>query len=320
MGAVVRRRIRKAVTRSGMTKMALLLLVGCLACEPSGSTDFATKTYVVLLGTGTPNPDPDRAGPGVAVVANGAPYLVDAGVGIVRRAAAAAEKGASALAAENLDRVFITHLHSDHTLGLADLIFTPWVLERERPLEAYGPQGLALMTEHLLAAYEQDVRRRVEGAQPQNATGYRVNVYAVQPGEIYRDSNIVVSAFPVRHEEWDEAYGYRFETADAVIVISGDTRPSQAVVEACNGCDILIHEVYSDAGFARREPDWQRYHAAAHTSASELAAIASRARPGLLVLYHQLFWGTSEEDLVSEVRAGYDGRVVSGRDLDVYIP
>ena len=85
---------------------------------------------MVLLGTGTPNADPDRSGPAVAVVTGGRAYLVDCGAGVVRRAAAAARKGIPALAAEKLDIVFITHLHSDHTLGLIDLILTPWVLER----------------------------------------------------------------------------------------------------------------------------------------------------------------------------------------------
>jgi ribonuclease BN (tRNA processing enzyme) len=302
--------------RKPITLFSLVVLI--VACQAATPIDYSRGTHLVLLGTGTPNPDPDRAGSGVAIVVNGTPYLVDAGVGVVRRAAAVERNGVAALEAENLDRVFVTHLHSDHTLGLADLIFTPWVLERERPLEAYGPGGLVAMTDHLVAAYEVDVRRRVDGLQPQNATGHHVNVHVVQPGEIYRDSNVTVTAFPVSHEEWDEAYGYRFETADRVIVISGDTRPSENVVAACNGCDILVHEVYSDAGFAQREPEWQRYHASAHTSASELAQIAGRAQPGLLVLYHQLFMGTSEEGLVAEVRAGYDGRVVSGRDLDIY--
>lgn len=305
-------------TRSLACSSFSLLLVLMASCQAGSPVDYSLGTHLVLLGTGTPNPDPDRAGSGLAIVVNGTPYLVDAGVGTVRRAAAAAQNGVTALEAENLDRVFITHLHSDHTLGLADLIFTPWVLERERPLEAYGPSGLVVMTEHLVAAYEADVRRRIDGLQPQNATGNHVNVHVVQPGEIYRDSNVTVTAFSVSHEQWDEAYGYRFETADKVIVISGDARPSESVVAACNGCDILVHEVYSDAGFARRKPEWQRYHASAHTSASELAEIARRTAPKLLVLYHQLFMGTSEEDLVAEVQAHYDGRVVSGRDLDVF--
>jgi ribonuclease BN (tRNA processing enzyme) len=128
----------------------------------------------------------------------------------------------------------------------------------------------------------------------------------------------VVKAFPVKHGAWDEAFGYRFETADRTIVISGDCSPSESVVENCNGCDVLIHEVYSEAGFARRPPEWQRYHSRYHTSSRELAAIATRAKPKLLVLYHQLFWGTTDADLVSEVQNRYPGKVVSGRDLDVF--
>jgi len=145
-----------------------------------------------------------------------------------------------------------------------------------------------------------------------------VETHVVASGVVYRDSNVTVTAFPVSHEEWPEAWGYRFETADAVVVIGGDGRPSETVVEACDGCDLLVHEVYSDAGFARREPEWQRYHASAHTSASELAALATRARPVTLVLYHQLLWGATPEELVAEVKASYAGRVVYGRDLDVF--
>ena len=128
-----------------------------------------------------------------------------------------------------------------------------------------------------------------------------------------------VTAFLVEHGSWPEAYGYRFDTADRSIVISGDTRASEAVVNACNGCDVLIHEVYSQVEWLRLRPEWQRYHAAFHTSAPDLARIAERAHPGLLVLYHQLFWGTTPEALLEEIRrAGYGGRVVSGNDLDVF--
>jgi ribonuclease BN (tRNA processing enzyme) len=272
----------------------------------------------VLLGTGTPNADPDRAGPALAVVVNDTAYLVDAGPGVVRRAAGAARRGVRALDAPRLTRVFITHLHSDHTVGLPDLIFTPWVLERATPLEVFGPPGIDEMVAHIEAAWTADVRRRIDGLQPQNTTGWEVRAHVVGPGVVYEDANVKVSAFAVPHEDWAHAYGYRFETADRVVVVSGDTRPSDAVVDACGGCDVLVHEVYSDAGFASRPPEWQRYHAKAHTSATELAALAARARPQLLVLTHQLFWGVSVETLLAEVRAGYDGRVVSGSDLDVF--
>lgn len=275
-------------------------------------------TRIVLLGTGTPNADPDRSGPSVAIIAGGQPYLVDFGPGVVRRAAAARRAGIEALAVNKLNRAFVTHLHSDHTAGYADLIFTPWVLERKEPLEVYGPKGLKAMTDHLLKAYAEDIRVRLYGGEPSNKTGYRVNPHEVKPGVIYRDQNVTVKAFPVPHGSWQQAFGYRFETPDRVIVISGDTGPGESIAENCRGCDVLIHEVYSQAGFLKRPPEWQQYHSRFHTSSMELARIASRARPGLLILYHQLWWGTTEEDLLREIKQGYDGRVVSGKDLEVY--
>jgi ribonuclease BN (tRNA processing enzyme) len=294
------------------------VILGALGAPGTVAAQAASRTQVVLLGTGTPNAEPERAGPAVAVVVSGRAYLVDAGPGVVRRAAAAARDGIAALAVPNLDRVFLTHLHSDHTLGLPDLMLTPWVLERERPLEVYGPVGTAAMTEHLLAAYDADIRRRIDGLQPHNTTGWATVAREIGPGVAYRDSNVTVTAFPVAHEDWPAAFAYRFETADRVIVVSGDTRMTETIVEACSGCDVLVHEVYSTAGFATRPPEWQRYHAQAHTSARDLAALATSARPRLLVLYHQLLWGVAPDALVAEVKAGYPGRVVFGKDLDVF--
>lgn len=268
---------------------------------------------VILLGTGTPNAEPERSGPSVAVVSNGVPYVVDFGPGVVRRAVAAHIKPS------DLKIAFATHLHSDHTAGLADLILTPWTLERTAPLELYGPRGIRAMANHISAAYREDLRTRLYGGEPSNKTGYRVNAHEISNGIVYRDGNVTVTAFRVPHGELREAFGYRFDTADGrSIVISGDTGPTDAVSNACNGCDVLIHEVYSTEGFKRRPAEWQRYHARYHTSSAELAAIATKARPGLLVLTHQLLWGTSEEDLLGEVRRAYAGKVVNGRDLDVY--
>ena len=126
-----------------------------------------------------------------------------------------------------------------------------------------------------------------------------------------------VTAIPVPHTNWDQAFGYRFETRDGkVFVISGDTRPTEALVAACNGCDVMLHEAYSPEKLKARTPDWQKYHTGSHTSTLELAALATRARPKLLVLYHQLYWGATDDDLLAEVRSGYSGAVVSARDLD----
>ncbi len=293
---------------------ALLALAACWMPW----TAVAGGTQLVLLGTGTPNADPDRFGPAVAVVANDTPYLIDFGPGVVRRAAAAHRKGVAGLEVSKLRVAFLTHLHSDHSTGYPDLVFTPWVLERDVPLKVFGPEGLQDMTDHIQAAYRQDTQLRLNGLEPINKEGWKVEVTEIKPGIVYRDANVKVTAFPVRHGSWKEAYGFRFDTEDRSIVISGDAAPSDSVVEACKGCDILVHEVYSTAGFARREPVWQKYHSQFHTSSKELADIATRARPGLLVLYHQLYWGTSDEDLVREVQQTYDGEVVSGADLDVF--
>ena len=277
------------------------------------------RSRVVMLGTGTPNADPDRFGPSVAIVVDDASYLVDFGVGVVRRAAAAERTGIKALNVLNLKQAFATHLHSDHTLGLADLILTPWILERDAPLNLYGPRGLRLMANHLVAAYTDDLRVRTTGGEPKHKHDPRVvNVHEIAPGVVFRDDRVTVTAFAVKHGAWEQAFGYRFQTPDRTIVISGDTGADSHIEDQCRACDVLVHEVYSEAGFARRSPEWQAYHSRYHTSSRELGAIASRAQPGLLVLYHQLIWSSTEDELLKEVRSAYDGKVVSAHDLDVF--
>ena len=307
---------------------AVLAMVGMVATATArgGSTQLApSRTQVVLLGTGNPGPSPERSGPATAIIVNGQPYLVDFGPGVVRRAAAAQQKGIGALNPINIRHAFVTHLHSDHTVGYPDLIFTPWAVGRKAPLEVYGPPGIKAMTDHVLAAWAEDIKIRngpLERALPEHsADGYRVNAHEVSPGVVYEDGNVTVTAFNVNHGEWGtRAFGYRFQTADRTIVITGDTSPSESVVGQCNGCDILIHEVYTEAGYAKASPEWQRMRRAYHTSSRQMGELATRARPGLLILYHQSYQFTqsSEEDLMREMRAAYRGRFVSGHDLDVF--
>jgi len=297
-----------------MRAFAFLLILGSLGFAQ------ANKTQVVMLGAGTPNPDPENSGPAVAVVVNGESYLVDAGPGIVRRAAAAEKKGVKALAPEQLKRVFITHLHSDHTLGLPDLMLSPWVLEREVALQIYGPPGTKKLVTHILKAYEDDIYHRTHSLEPVPKTRpWRPEVHEIKPGEIFHDANVTVTAFPVPHTQWKHSFAYTFQTADRRIVISGDTTPTDEIVRQCNGCDVLVHEVYSAEKLPTRPPEWQRYHRQSHTSTKELAELENRAHPKLLVLYHKLFWGTDDAGLVREVHeAGYKGQVVSGKDLESY--
>ena len=319
------RRARACVRCAPPTLVCLLLSIMTVGGPPSAQQasarqqPAARRTAVVILGTGTPNADPDRAGPAVAVVVDDTPYLVDFGPGVVRRAAAAFKNGIKALDVKNLRVAFATHLHSDHTVGYPDLIFTPAVLERGAPLHVYGPPGLGAMTDHVLKAWKEDIDVRLNGLEPAKPAGYEVVAHEIAPGIVFKDERVTVKAFDVRHGSWQHAYGYRFDTPDRTVVISGDTIPTDTVVENCQGCDVLVHEVYASEGLAKRPPEWQRYHRAFHTSASDLAKLATRARPGLLVLYHQLTWTATDADLLAEVRAGYPGRVVSARDLDVVL-
>lgn len=297
-----------------------ILVRALVLCAVVAVPTVAQDTKLVVLGTGTPNADPDRSGPALAVVRGATSYLIDAGPGIVRRANAAAMRHRiAALAPPQLRTLFLTHLHSDHTIGLPDVILSAWTLERDVPLVVYGPPGTKAMVEHLHAAYSADIRNRIDGLEPANADGWKVTVHEISPGIVMDDGNVRVTAFAVPHGDWDVAFGYRFDAADRSIVISGDTRASEAVVRACDGCDLLVHEVYSAERFRARPPEWQRYHAYAHTSTTELAALATQARAGQLLLYHQLFWGTDDAGLLAELRAaGFTGRLHSARDLEIY--
>jgi ribonuclease BN (tRNA processing enzyme) len=282
-------------------------------------------TRVVMLGTGTPRPDPNRSGPATAIVVDDMPYLIDFGVGVIRRATDAYQRGVTALGfgGTNIKTVFLTHMHSDHTIGYPDLILTPWVMGRNEPLEVYGPKGIGAMTENILKAWQIDIDGRRNGLSLKSNAGYKVNAHEIVPGVVYRDGNVTVTAFRVHHEEMTDAFGYRFDTPDRVIVISGDTTPTQSLIDHSRGCDVLIHEAYSMETYNRVSAQAQEYRRRHHTSSVELAEIANELNPGLLVVYHRSNAGGAaesadpEDALLDEIRDLYEGRVVMGHDLDV---
>ena len=325
-------RIRLARLRRVRSLSMTIIFIACpillrAQSQPSASPPKpANGVEIVFLGTGNPIPNADRQGPSLAIVVNGKAYLVDAGSGAVRQANSAFQRGIPALRPDDLDIAFLTHLHSDHTLGLPDLIFTPWIVGRTKPLRLYGPEGTKEMAAHILEAFKEDIHIRTTGLEGGNTTGYKVDGHDVEAGNIYQDANVTVKAFLVKHGSWKEALGYRFDAAGKSIVVSGDTSPAESVVDACAGCDALIHEVYSGRAANPGKPSlseeqWMKYESEFHTSAPELGGIAARAKAKMLILTHWGLLGNArEDDMVREIRQNYSGPIVIARDLDVIAP
>jgi len=333
------------ISRSTVPQLLLIVLTALIgvAQEPSDHSTVhqTTRTRVVLLGTGTPVPDPDRSGPATAIVVDDRVYLVDFGPGVIRRAESAALKNQlPALEPGNLTVAFVTHLHSDHTAGYSDLIFSGWTSGRKVPVQVYGPSGLTAMTDHILKAYQVDIETRTNPNGPMHDAGrfpdaWKVNAHEIKAGVIYKDDKVTVTAFATKHAM--ESYGYRFDTPDRRIVISGDTNPVEKTIEACDGCDVLIHEAQCVELLPKLPASIQSFVAKYHTTTEQLAELAKKAQPQLLIVYHTISFPpgiaparllppkaaadalyASPEMLQKEIGSRYSGKFVIGKDLDVF--
>ncbi|WP_282026528.1 MBL fold metallo-hydrolase [Limimaricola cinnabarinus] len=302
-----------------MTRLTSLSAVLALGVG-LGLTAAQAETRLIMLGTGTPVPDATRAGSGLAVIHDGEAYLFDAGGGMVQRAIEAWQSmGVEELYPTNIGHVFLTHLHSDHTLDYGELAATYW-WRRDDRLQAYGPTGLQAMTESYYAMQEADIALRTGGNQPvKDPSLYQVDVTEIaDPGVVFDENGVTIEAFEVSHGDIHPAFGYKVTTPDKTIVISGDTTYNDTVVDMARGADILVHEVISEEGWSALPPEWQAYHHSSHTLTSELARLAKEAQPDLLVLTHILHYGAPIETALSEVQALYDGEVVLAEDLDEF--
>ena len=282
---------------------------------------ISSETKLIILGSGTPNPDPERYGSGYAVVVNDDAYIVDFGPGIVRRISAMSPTWGGefpSMELENINIAFLTHIHSDHSGALADLILTPWIMGRDEPLDLYGPEGLKAMSENITEAYIDDINYRLYGSQPANELGFTTNVTEISDdGTIFKDNNIEVIAFKNAHGDFKNSFGFLFITDDKRILFSGDTAVSNNLMKYGKNLDILVHEVFSSETFVNKTKDWQIYHQAHHTSSLDLGIIADELQPKKLVLSHILFWGASEESLLKDVRKNFKGQAVIAKDLMV---
>jgi ribonuclease Z len=280
-----------------------------------------SETKLIILGSGTPNPDPERYGSGYAVVVNESAYIVDFGPGIVRRISAMSPTWGGdfpSMELQNINTAFLTHIHSDHSGALADLILTPWIMGRDAPLKLYGPSGLEAMSKNITEAYIDDINYRLYGSQPANELGFKTNVTEiVDDGSIYKDKNVEVIAFKNNHGDFKNSFGFLFITDDKRILFSGDTAVSANLKKYSNDLDILVHEVFSSETFVNKTKDWQIYHQAHHTSSIDLGIIAAELQPKKLVMSHILFWGASEESILNDIGVNFSGQAIIAKDLMV---
>jgi ribonuclease Z len=268
---------------------------------------------VTLLGTGCPPPNPRRRGPATLLAAGEARLLVDAGSGV------AAQLQQAGLRVADLQRVLLTHLHSDHVIDLGHLVLTRWIVGQNAPLEVHGPAGTRAHVERLLALWAWDIE--VRRAHMRDREPPRVAVTEIREGVVLRDDGLTVTAFEVEHEPVKPAFGFRFDGAGRSVAISGDTRPCENLVRHARDVDLLVHEC-TDAAHVAWSPGcgWPtraekvRDLAAYHTSPDQVGEIAARAGAGALVLTH-LMPGSDPADLAARAARNFAGRVVVGEDL-----
>ncbi|MGZ7080208.1 MAG: MBL fold metallo-hydrolase [Thermoanaerobaculia bacterium] len=267
---------------------------------------------VLLLGTGYPRPDPQRAGAATAVIIGSKWFLVDAGRGATMRIAA------TPLKYDDMRAVFITHLHSDHTAGLPDLFNTSWQFGRETtPLPLYGPEGIQKLATAMLQFFDADIHIRRDLVEKHPAAGAAITVHRVTEGVVYDDGEVKVTAFLEDHKPVEPAFGYRFEAHGKSIVVSGDTRPNPNLIRFARGADVLVLEAYLPEHFDRVDkPEVAAMLKHYHTSAEEAGRIATDANVKMLVLTHLV---PGDQDATFRTRASktYKGPIVVGKDLEL---
>lgn len=285
-------------------------------------------TKVIMLGTANPGVNAHRAGQGILVVVDKELFLFDAGPGALKNINALNYDFMPSVnpfqlnqdtAYKKLNKLFITHLDSDHVLGLPELLLRPWVLGREDKLSIVGPKGTASLVNNTLLAFKDDIQHRLNSLQPTTKYGHQANVQEISGNQIvYQSAKFTIKSFKVQHGTWDRAktFGYRVETPDKTIVISGDTKKQDDILANFKDADVLIHEVISNKTIDQMPAQWRPYMLDAHTTTAQLADIANQVKPKLLILNHAITH--SDDSLIQEMGEMYKGPFKLANDLDIY--
>jgi ribonuclease Z len=274
---------------------------------------------VTLLGTGVPIPSPDRFGPGTLIEAGQQKLLIDSGRGVAIRLF---QLG---IPIGEINPVFLTHFHSDHTSGFPDLWLTGWLEswfgKRRAALRVIGPIGTIDLTSNIERAYAADIKIRIEDEKlPSEGIAIAAEEFAAD-GVVYESGGVRVIAFEVDHgDAIKPAYGYRIEYGGRCVVISGDTRYNENVVKHGIGADLLIHEVAAARPALLAEPYMQRI-IGHHTTPREAGMVFLRTGPRLAAYTHLVLPGSGKvlpatvADVIAETRTTYPGPLEIGEDL-----
>jgi ribonuclease Z len=266
---------------------------------------------LVLLGTGSPLPDPRRAGPATLVRAGGRSLLVDCGRGVLLRAAAAG------VGANQLDALLLTHLHSDHVTDLGDVVTTRWITTFEpSPLRVIGPRRTGEVVGGVLASLRPDVEYRIAHHEDL-AWEPPVEVQEVDEGVVLEEAGMRVLAAPTDHRPVHPTVGYRVEHGGSAVVLAGDTVPCDGLDRLAAGADAIVHTAIRSELLAAVPLQRLRDVCDYHSSVADAAATASRAGVRTLVLTHHVpALAPGDEDAVREAAAAhFDGEVVVADDL-----
>jgi ribonuclease Z len=270
---------------------------------------FAQALKVTLLGTGNPRPRIDRFGPSILVEAGKETLLFDCGRGATIRLSQAGVPFSSITA------LFLTHLHSDHVVGIPDLWLTGWIMGRKAPLRVWGPAGTIEMTKHLEEAYSFDVHVRRDVDEKLDAQGAVLIAKDIDEGVVYENNGVKVTAFLVDHGLVKPALGYRVDYQGHSMVLSGDTRPSDNLVKFAKSTDVLVHEVFDPEAYREvvntMTPEQRRRVQNHHTTPEEAGNIFTRVAPKLAVYSH--ISPPDVPDVVPHTRKSYAGPLKSGK-------
>ena len=268
----------------------------------------AEYAEVVLLGTGTPVPSAQRYGPATLVRIAGMNLLFDAGRGVAVRLRQAG------LTPDQIDHIFLTHLHSDHISAVDDVWITGWIWQRQQDLNVWGPDGTQAFVDNLRQAYAADIDYRTTNVGLDKDRTF-INASDVTPGEFLSSNGVKITAFLVDHKPVEPAFGYRIEFGDRVIVISGDTTYSENLIKHAQDADLLIHEIAgASEGLLKRN---KRLHKvmAYHTTPEQMIEVLAQTNPKMAVLNHVLLFGVDEQTVLKTITDRFHGEVRMGYDL-----